>query len=136
VVILDFNNVCVADGSLDFKSKKVRVNLNLSIGSTVSTESSDVFKAVAGDRKYVIQSAIVRCVLSLIIHILPVRQNACSFRIMKARTTMNSQSLIQEVISQISLQFTPKISDVKKVSGVVCLAAITTKLLTFFLTGN
>lgn len=37
-------------------------------------------------------------------------------RIMKARKTMKNQSLIQEVIQQISQRFTPKIPDIKKVS--------------------
>lgn len=35
---------------------------------------------------------------------------------MKARKTMKNQQLIQEVISQISQRFTPKIPDIKKVS--------------------
>jgi hypothetical protein len=38
-----------------FKSKKIRVNLNLPI----KAESSDVLKAVDEDRKYVIQATIV-----------------------------------------------------------------------------
>ena len=33
---------------------------------------------------------------------------------MKARKTMKNQPLIQEVISQISTRFTPKIPDIKK----------------------
>ncbi len=36
--------------------------------------------------------------------------------IMKARKTMKNQALIQEVITQISQRFTPKIPDIKKVS--------------------
>jgi cullin 1 len=36
-------------------------------------------------------------------------------RIMKARKTMKNQPLIQEVISQISQRFAPKIPDIKKV---------------------
>lgn len=34
---------------------------------------------------------------------------------MKARKTMKNQALIQEVISQISQRFAPKIPDIKKV---------------------
>jgi cullin 1 len=43
---------------------------------------------------------------------------------MKARKTMKNQPLIQEVISQISQRFAPKIPDIKKVSvsGVFALA--------------
>ncbi|KAJ7765141.1 ubiquitin-protein ligase [Mycena olivaceomarginata] len=77
-----------------FKSKKIRVNLNLPIKAEVKAESSDVLKAVDEDRKYVIQGTIVR--------------------IMKARKTMKNQALIQEVISQISQRFAPKIPDIKK----------------------
>lgn len=48
------------DGASDFKSKKIRVNLNLPIKAEVKAESSDVLKAVDEDRKYVIQATIVR----------------------------------------------------------------------------
>lgn len=48
---------------VDFKSKKIRVNLNLPIKAEVKAESSDVLKAVDEDRKYVIQATIVRCVV-------------------------------------------------------------------------
>ncbi|GLB34233.1 putative cullin family protein [Lyophyllum shimeji] len=78
----------------NFKSKKIRVNLNLPIKAEVKAESADVLKAVDEDRKYVIQATIVR--------------------IMKARKTMKNQGLIQEVISQISQRFAPKIPDIKK----------------------
>lgn len=44
----------------DFKSKKIRVNLNLPIKAEVKAESSDVLKTVDEDRKYVIQATIVR----------------------------------------------------------------------------
>jgi len=37
---------------------------------------------------------------------------------MKARKTMKNQPLIQEVISQISQRFAPKIPDIKKVCTV------------------
>ncbi|KAF5322714.1 hypothetical protein D9619_000259 [Psilocybe cf. subviscida] len=77
-----------------FKSKKIRVNLNQPIKAEVKAESADVLKAVDEDRKYVIQATIVR--------------------IMKARKQMKNQALIQEVISQISQRFAPKIPDIKK----------------------
>jgi len=78
----------------NFKSKKIRVNLNQPTKAEVMAESSDVLKIVDEDRKYVIQATIVR--------------------IMKARKTMKNQPLRQEVISQISQRFTPKIPDIKK----------------------
>nr|GAT58085.1 ubiquitin-protein ligase [Mycena chlorophos] len=77
-----------------FKSKKIRVNLNMPIKAEIKAEASEVLKAVDEDRKYVIQATIVR--------------------IMKARKTMKNQALIQEVISQISQRFAPKIPDIKK----------------------
>ncbi|KAJ7857731.1 Cullin [Mycena olivaceomarginata] len=77
-----------------FKSKKIRVNLNLPIKAEVKADTSDVLKTVDEDRKYVIQATIVR--------------------VMKARKTMKNQPLIQEVISQISQRFAPKIPDIKK----------------------
>ena len=45
--------------------------------------------------------------------------------IMKARKTMKNNALIQEVISQISQRFAPKIPDIKKVCKIhdVCLAS-------------
>jgi cullin 1 len=49
--------------SIDFKSKKIRVNLNQPIKAEVKAESSDVLKTVDEDRKYVIQATIVRYAL-------------------------------------------------------------------------
>jgi cullin 1 len=46
--------------SIDFKSKKIRVNLNQPIKAEVKAESTDVLKTVDEDRKYVIQATIVR----------------------------------------------------------------------------
>ncbi|EKM79404.1 hypothetical protein AGABI1DRAFT_120802 [Agaricus bisporus var. burnettii JB137-S8] len=77
-----------------FKSKKIRVNLNLPIKSETKAETTEVLKIVDEDRKYVIQATIVR--------------------IMKARKTMKNQALIQEVITQLSPKFAPKIPDIKK----------------------
>jgi cullin 1 len=43
---------------------------------------------------------------------------------MKARKTMKNQPLIQEVISQISQRFAPKIPDIKKVSRIVLIVVM------------
>jgi len=50
----------VIDLIIDFKSKKIRVNLNLPIKAETKAESSEVLKIVDEDRKYVIQATIVR----------------------------------------------------------------------------
>jgi hypothetical protein len=48
---------------------------------------------------------------------------------MKARKTMKNNALIQEVISQISQRFSPKIPDIKKVCKMVrCLGSVLTDL--------
>ncbi|KAJ8072146.1 ubiquitin ligase (cullin) of SCF [Marasmius tenuissimus] len=78
----------------NFKSKKIRVNLNLPIKAEVKAEAKDVLKTVDADRRIVIEATIVR--------------------VMKARKTMKNQQLIQEVISQISHRFAPRIPDIKK----------------------
>ena len=45
---------------VDFKSKKIRINLNTPIKAEQKAESTDVLKTVDEDRKYVIQATIVR----------------------------------------------------------------------------
>ena len=45
---------------VDFKSKKIRINLNMPIKAEQKAESTDVLKTVDEDRKYVIQATIVR----------------------------------------------------------------------------
>lgn len=87
------------------------------IKAEVKAETSDVMKSVDEDRKYVIQATIVRYV---VIYITCLRKHVlnCSRSIMKARKTMKNQPLIQEVISQISQRFAPKIPDIKKVGFV------------------
>lgn len=61
VGILDVVHVHVSSlSAAGFKSKKIRVNLNLPIKAEVKAESTDVLKTVDEDRKYVIQATIVR----------------------------------------------------------------------------
>ena len=94
-----------------FKSKKIRVNLNLPIKSETKADTQEVLKTVDEDRKYVIQATIVRYVA----YPEPIKPwySQC-YRIMKARKTMKNQALVDEVISQISQRFTPKVPDIKK----------------------
>ena len=61
-----------ADALPGFKSKKIRVNLNMPIKAQETKEQTEVLKTVDEDRKYVIQATIVRCVLSrfIIVHLM------------------------------------------------------------------
>ncbi|KAH0496769.1 hypothetical protein TgHK011_004116 [Trichoderma gracile] len=78
----------------DFKSKKIRVNLNLGGIKEAKQEEVETNKTIEEDRKLVLQSAIVR--------------------IMKARKKMKHGLLVSETINQIRSRFVPKVADIKK----------------------
>ncbi|WWD18765.1 hypothetical protein CI109_103220 [Kwoniella shandongensis] len=82
------------DLNLNFKSKKIRVQLNQAVRSEQKAEQKEVLAAVDEDRKFIYQATIVR--------------------LMKGRKTMQHQALMQEVTAQISSKFTPKIPEIKK----------------------
>jgi len=80
--------------SNDFKSKKIRINLNVPIKSVEQKDIEGLHRTIDEDRKMVIQAAIVRT--------------------MKARQTLKHALLMQEVIQQLSSRFKPKIPVIKK----------------------
>lgn len=98
LLINDGKNVGDADASYtlnkNFKSKKIRMNLNLPVKSETKQEAEETHKVIDEDRKMYIQAAMVR--------------------IMKARKTMMHVALVNETITQLSSRFTPVIADIKK----------------------
>ena len=92
--------------NMDFKAKKVRVNLNLPVRAEQKAESAEVAKTVHEDRKVLLQATIVR--------------------IMKARKTLKHNLLLPEVITQLQARFQPSIPDIKKVRASYSRQAIDT----------
>lgn len=80
--------------NMDFKAKKVRVNLHIPVKAEQKVESAEVARTVHEDRKVLLQATIVR--------------------IMKARKEYKHNLLLNEVIMQLQSRFQPKVPDIKK----------------------
>lgn len=78
----------------EFKNKRARVSINISIREVQRKEVIDTQKVVEEDRRLQIQAAIVR--------------------IMKMRKKAPHVQLMTEVISQLQTRFKPKVSAIKK----------------------
>ncbi|VVT56546.1 uncharacterized protein SAPINGB_P005144 [Magnusiomyces paraingens] len=78
----------------DFKSKKMRINLNLPLKNDQKKEAEDTQKSLVDDRRMFL--------------------DACIVRIMKARQELSHVHLIQETIDQSSKRFVPSVTDIKK----------------------
>ncbi|KAL3309966.1 Cullin-1, partial [Cichlidogyrus casuarinus] len=79
---------------VDYKNKRLRVNLNTQLKSEVKQEAEQTSIQVDDNRKYIIQ--------------------ACIVRVLKARKTIKHQQLVTEVISQMSSKFKPSIALIKQ----------------------
>lgn len=97
----------------DFKSKKVRVNLNIGTKSEAKQEEADTNKTIEEDRQLVLQVSCLWFYLFIKHSTNPSFQSAI-VRIMKARKKMKHSQLVSECISQIKSRFVPKITDIKK----------------------
>ena len=98
--------------SLGFRSNKIRLALNSAIENEAKDETASTIGIAQEDRNYALQAAIVRYVVTF--GFLS-GADSSSLSIMKARKMLSNNVLTQEVISQASRHFVPKVADIKKV---------------------
>jgi cullin 1 len=89
----------------DFKSKKIRVNLNMPARTEQKVESTEVLQAVEEDRKFVYQATIVRLMKGRKVSLC-----AAESQIKLTFQTLKHQALIQEVTAQISVSWLPLVA--------------------------
>lgn len=95
----------------DFKSKKIRVNLNLGGVKEAKAEEAETNKTIEEDRKLVLQV----CLVQILVASLHANYSQSAIvRIMKARKKMKHTQLVSETINQIRSRFVPKVGDIKK----------------------
>lgn len=98
----------------DFKSKKIRVNLNLGGIKEAKQEEAETNKTIEEDRKLVLQVCIFSVPLFSCNRLVLTYSQSAIVRIMKARKKMKHTQLVSETINQIRSRFVPKVSDIKK----------------------
>lgn len=78
----------------DYRSKKIRINLNVTQKTEQKQEEAETNNTIEEDRRILLQSVVVR--------------------IMKARKRMKHQQLVSETINHIKGRFVPRVADIKK----------------------